>query len=78
MLNILPAFKLDGEFALEQFLILLLQPKENSSQMTTRTVETHRFTRKVHDVIVKVTSIVVGFVIIGSILVGLVFSPSPN
>ena len=71
MLNILPAFKLDGEFALEQFLILFLQPRENTSQITTRSTDTHRFTRKVHDFIVKVTSLVVGFVVIGSIIVGL-------
>lgn len=78
MLNILPAFKLDGEFALEQYLILLLQPKETASQITTRSIETQRFTRRVHDIVVKVTSIVVGFVIIGSILVGLVFSSTAN
>lgn len=78
MLNILPAFKLDGEFALEQFLVLLLQPKENASQMTTRSMDTHRFTRRVHEMIVKVTSIIVGFVIVGSILVGLVFSSTAN
>lgn len=72
LLNILPAFKLDGEFALEQFLILFLQPRENASQVTTRSVETHRFTRKLHETIVKVTSFVVGFVIIGSIIVGLI------
>jgi S2P endopeptidase len=71
MLNILPAFKLDGEFALEQFLKLLLQPQD-ASQVTTRTNDTHRSVRKIHEGIVKVTSIVVGFVIVGSILVGLV------
>lgn len=73
MLNILPAFKLDGEFALEQFFILLLQPQEEGSIMTTRSVEPHGLTRKMHDFIVKITSIIVGFVIIGSILVGLLF-----
>jgi S2P endopeptidase len=73
MLNILPAFKLDGEFAIEQYLILFLQPKD-SGQMTTRSNETHRFIRKIHELIMKVTSVVVGFVIVGSILVGLVFS----
>ncbi|KAI8875335.1 peptidase M50 [Backusella circina FSU 941] len=70
LLNILPAFKLDGEFALEQLLTMILQPKD-SSTMTTRSVETHRFTRKLHAMIVKVASFIVGFVIIGSIFVGL-------
>jgi S2P endopeptidase len=71
MLNILPAFKLDGEFALEQFLKLLLQPQD-TNQITTRANDTYRSTQKIHNAIVKVTSIVVGFVIVGSILVGLV------
>lgn len=78
MLNILPAFKLDGEFALEQYLILLLQPKDTASQITTRSIDTHRFTRRVHETVIKITSIVVGFVIVGSILVGLVFSSAAN
>lgn len=73
MLNILPAFKLDGEFAIEQFLILFFQPKD-SVQMTTRSHETHRFVRKIHETIIKITSVFVGFVIVGSILVGLIFS----
>ncbi|OAD08868.1 hypothetical protein MUCCIDRAFT_76257 [Mucor lusitanicus CBS 277.49] len=73
MLNILPAFKLDGEFALEQFLILLLQPQD-ATQVTTRSNETFRSTRKIHDTIVRITSVVVGFVIVGSIIVGLLSS----
>lgn len=73
MLNILPAFKLDGEFALEQFLKLVLQ-SQNPTQVTTRTNDTQRFIRKLHEAIVKVTSIVVGFVIVGSIFVGLVLN----
>ena len=73
MLNILPAFKLDGEFALEQFLILLLQSRD-ATQVTTRSNETYRSTRKIHDAIVRITSVVVGFVIVGSIIVGLVSS----
>jgi S2P endopeptidase len=73
MLNILPAFKLDGEFALEQFLTLFLQPQD-ATQVTTRSNETYRFSRRIHDIIVRITSIIVGFVIVGSIIVGLLSS----
>ena len=69
VLNILPAFKLDGEYALEQFLILILQ-QPSDSQLTTRLDET-RFIRKTHQSIVKCTSVVVGFVIVGSLFTGL-------
>ncbi|KAI9025250.1 hypothetical protein CLU79DRAFT_744718 [Phycomyces nitens] len=68
LLNILPAFRLDGEFALGQILVLLL--RSNHGPVTTRTGDTQRYTRGVLAVIVKGTSVVVGFVIIGSIVLG--------
>lgn len=52
--------------------MMILQPKD-AATMTTRSVETHRFARKIHAVIVKIASVIVGFVIIGSIFVGLLF-----
>ncbi|KAF7721831.1 hypothetical protein EC973_004094 [Apophysomyces ossiformis] len=58
LLNILPAFKLDGEYALGQLLALLLH--SNQGPVTTRAVETQRYTRRLRAIIVKVASTVVG------------------
>ncbi|KAI7860358.1 hypothetical protein BDC45DRAFT_454702 [Circinella umbellata] len=66
LLNILPAFQLDGEFALGQLVSLLFQQNDHVS--TGRLQQPQHYTRK----IVKITSTIVGFVIIGSILLGLV------
>ncbi|KAG0168978.1 hypothetical protein DFQ30_004081 [Apophysomyces sp. BC1015] len=66
LLNILPAFKLDGEYALGQLLAILLH--SNQGPVTTRAVETQRYTRRIRIIIVKTASVVVGFVIIGSIV----------
>ncbi|KAG1474066.1 hypothetical protein G6F56_000576 [Rhizopus delemar] len=68
LLNILPAFKLDGEFALEQLLIWMIQPAE---AVTTRN---SLLTRRIQEMVIKVTSIVVGFVIAGSLVMGLLSS----
>ncbi|KAI9261401.1 hypothetical protein BDA99DRAFT_511279 [Phascolomyces articulosus] len=67
LLNILPAFQLDGEYALGQLVSLALQRNNHSPVSTGRLQQPQQYTRK----IVKLTSTVVGFVIIGSILLGL-------
>ncbi|KAI9252680.1 hypothetical protein BY458DRAFT_355365 [Sporodiniella umbellata] len=67
LLNILPAFKLDGEFALEQILTLWMRPTDMVS-----TTRTHVLARRIQEVTVKVTSMVVGFVIVGSLVMGLI------
>ncbi|CDS10102.1 hypothetical protein LRAMOSA02779 [Lichtheimia ramosa] len=66
LLNILPAFQLDGEFALGQLLALVSRHGPASPLSTGNTTPSQHYTRR----IVKVTSAVVGFVIIGSILLG--------
>ena len=66
LLNILPAFQLDGEFALGQLLALVSRHGPQSPLSTGHTTPSQHYTRR----IVKVTSAVVGFVIIGSILLG--------
>ncbi|KAG0810738.1 hypothetical protein G6F26_001535 [Rhizopus arrhizus] len=71
LLNILPAFKLDGEFALEQLLISFLKPTDVNMVTTTHN---SLLTRKIQEMIVKATSIVVGFVIVGSLIMGLISS----
>ncbi|KAI9490393.1 hypothetical protein BDB00DRAFT_837673 [Zychaea mexicana] len=67
LLNILPAFQLDGEFALGQLVALVFQRGHQNPVSTGRLQQPQQYTHK----IVKVTSAVVGFVIIGSILLGL-------
>jgi S2P endopeptidase len=67
----LPAFKLDGEFALEQLLISFLKPTDVNMVTTTHN---SLLTRKIQEMIVKATSIVVGFVIVGSLIMGLISS----
>ena len=64
----MPAFQLDGEFALGQLVSLAFQQSDHSPVSTGRLQQPQQYTRK----IVKITSTVVGFVIIGSILLGLV------
>jgi S2P endopeptidase len=60
LLNILPAFKLDGDHAAHQFLALVLQ----------RSLNTTRNITGIHSLLVKIITYLVGFVIVSSIVLG--------
>ncbi|KAI8070679.1 hypothetical protein BC940DRAFT_331517 [Gongronella butleri] len=68
LLNILPAFKLDGDFASQLFLSMALQREATTTRTTTR----------IHTHLIKAVSYLTGFVIISSILFGLVSSSLGN
>lgn len=67
LLNILPAFHLDGEFALAQLYELVMVRTGQQNPVSTQGGASQRYARR----IVKITSAIVGFVIVGSILFGL-------
>ncbi|KAI8343477.1 hypothetical protein BC941DRAFT_388608 [Chlamydoabsidia padenii] len=60
LLNILPAFKLDGDHAAHQFLALVFQ----------RSLNTTRNITGIHAMLVKIITYLVGFVIVSSIIFG--------
>ncbi|CAO3586227.1 unnamed protein product [Absidia cylindrospora] len=64
LLNILPAFKLDGDLASHQFLALVFQ----------RSLNTTRNITGIHGILVKMITYLVGFVIIASIVLGTISS----
>ncbi|ORX54473.1 hypothetical protein DM01DRAFT_1335618 [Hesseltinella vesiculosa] len=61
LLNILPAFKLDGDFAVQLLLTMLFQPNPSTTRTMTR----------LHTLLIKMISYLAGFVIVSSILFGL-------
>jgi len=71
LLNILPAFQLDGEYALGNFISLLLTGDHNDEQgLSTRNSLLRQRAKRVETVFVRAMSGVVGLVIVGSILLG--------
>jgi S2P endopeptidase len=71
LLNILPAFQLDGEYALGNFVSFLLTGDNNDEQgISTRHALLRQRTKRVEAFLVRVISGIVGLVIVGSILLG--------
>lgn len=71
LLNILPAFQLDGEYALGNFVSFLLTGDNNDEQgISTRYALLRQRTKRVEAFLVRVISGIVGLVIVGSILLG--------
>ncbi|KAI8578228.1 hypothetical protein K450DRAFT_247852 [Umbelopsis ramanniana AG] len=72
LLNILPAFHLDGEYALSNFITLLIASDRYDDQsMSTSGMFIRQRAKRIEALIVRTISVVVGVVIVGSILVGI-------
>ncbi|KAG2175496.1 hypothetical protein INT43_001143, partial [Umbelopsis isabellina] len=72
LLNILPAFQLDGEYALNNFITLLILGNKNAEQGVSTSQDMLRQSVKRFEVlIIRVTSGMVGLVVIGSIFLGI-------
>ncbi|KAJ2957454.1 hypothetical protein NQZ79_g6852 [Umbelopsis isabellina] len=72
LLNILPAFQLDGEYALSNLVTLLILGNKNAEQGISTSQDMLRQSAKRFEVLlVRVTSGLVGVVVIGSILLGI-------
>ncbi|CAO3661729.1 unnamed protein product [Umbelopsis ramanniana] len=72
LLNILPAFHLDGEYALSNFITLLIASDRYDDQsMSASGLFIHQRAKRIEAFIVRTISVVVSVVIVGSILVGI-------
>ena len=72
LLNILPAFQLDGEYALGNFISLLIAGDSSENQgLSTRNALLRQRAKRFEALIVRITSGVVGLVIVGSIFLGI-------
>lgn len=72
LLNILPAFQLDGEYALGNFISLLIAGDSSEDQgLSTRNALLRQRAKRFEALIVRITSGVVGLVIVGSIFLGI-------
>lgn len=72
LLNILPAFHLDGEYALSNFITLLIASDRFDDQsMSASGLFIHQRAKRIEAFIVRTISVVVSVVIVGSILVGI-------
>jgi S2P endopeptidase len=72
LLNILPAFQLDGEYALGNFMTLLIANNWYDDQsISTSGLNIRQRAKRIEAFIVRAISVVVGLVIVGSILVGI-------
>jgi S2P endopeptidase len=72
LLNILPAFHLDGEYALSNLFTLLILGNKNAEQgISTSQDMLRQSAKRIEVLIVRVTSTMVGIVVVGSILLGI-------
>lgn len=72
LLNILPAFQLDGEYALNNLVTLLILGNKNAEQgVSTSQDMLRQSVKRFEGLLVRVTSGMVGLVVIGSILLGI-------